>query len=46
MLVDSVEQGERWIRAGVKIIAYSSDVGVLRSGYLAAVSRLRAARDT
>jgi 2-keto-3-deoxy-L-rhamnonate aldolase RhmA len=41
MLVQTLEEAERWIRAGVKIIAYSSDVAVLRSGYAAAVRRLR-----
>jgi 2-keto-3-deoxy-L-rhamnonate aldolase RhmA len=44
MLVDSLEQGERWIRAGARIIAYSSDVGVLRSSYTAAVKFLRGQR--
>jgi 2-keto-3-deoxy-L-rhamnonate aldolase RhmA len=42
MLVDTVEDAERWIEAGVRIIAYSSDVAILRSGYAAAVQRLRA----
>jgi 2-keto-3-deoxy-L-rhamnonate aldolase RhmA len=42
MLVDTVAEAERWIQAGVRIIAYSSDVAVLRSGYAAAVKRLRA----
>jgi 2-keto-3-deoxy-L-rhamnonate aldolase RhmA len=43
MLVDTVEEAERWIRAGVRIIAYSSDVAVLRTGYSSAVNRLRGA---
>jgi 2-keto-3-deoxy-L-rhamnonate aldolase RhmA len=42
MLVDTVEEAERWIQAGVRIIAYSSDVAVLRSGYANAIQRLRA----
>jgi 2-keto-3-deoxy-L-rhamnonate aldolase RhmA len=42
MLVDTVEEAERWIQAGVLIIAYSSDVAVLRNGYASAVQRLRA----
>jgi 2-keto-3-deoxy-L-rhamnonate aldolase RhmA len=41
MLVDTVEEAERWIQAGVRIIAYSSDVAILRTGYAAAVRRLR-----
>jgi len=42
MLVETIEQAERWMKAGVKIIAYSSDVAVLRNGLSAAVARLRA----
>lgn len=42
MLVDTVEEAERWIQAGVLIIAYSSDVAILKSGYRNAVHRLRA----
>jgi 2-keto-3-deoxy-L-rhamnonate aldolase RhmA len=42
MLVDTVEEAQRWIQAGVRIIAYSSDVAVLRTGYASAVHRLRA----
>jgi 2-keto-3-deoxy-L-rhamnonate aldolase RhmA len=41
MLVQTVEEGQRWIAAGAKIIAYASDVAVLRSGFGAAVARLR-----
>jgi hypothetical protein len=41
MLVDTLEEAERWIHAGVRIIAYSSDVAILRSSYAAAVQRLR-----
>lgn len=40
MLVDTVEEAQRWIQAGVRIIAYSSDVAVLRSAYAAAIQRL------
>jgi 2-keto-3-deoxy-L-rhamnonate aldolase RhmA len=41
MLVDTVEEAERWIEAGVRLIAYSSDVAVLRAAYAGAVRRLR-----
>ncbi|MGH2353173.1 MAG: HpcH/HpaI aldolase family protein [Chloroflexota bacterium] len=41
MLVQTLEEAERWIAAGVKLVAYSSDVAVLRSAYTAAMSRLR-----
>ena len=41
MLVQTLDEGERWIRAGATLIAYSSDVAVLRSGFAAAVRRLR-----
>ncbi|MBI3972373.1 MAG: hypothetical protein HY332_13925 [Chloroflexi bacterium] len=44
MLVQTLEEAERWIAAGAKIIAYSSDAAVLRSGYAAAVRRLRPPR--
>jgi 2-keto-3-deoxy-L-rhamnonate aldolase RhmA len=41
MLVDTVDEAQRWIAAGVRLIAYSSDVAVLRAGYATAVERLR-----
>jgi 2-keto-3-deoxy-L-rhamnonate aldolase RhmA len=41
MLVQTLDEAERWIAAGVKIIAYSSDVAILHSGYAAAMRRLR-----
>ncbi|MCC6178886.1 MAG: hypothetical protein IT305_26560 [Chloroflexi bacterium] len=41
MLVQTLDEAERWIAAGVKIIAYSSDVAILRNGYLTAMKRLR-----
>src|SRR5919108_2756966 len=41
MLVQTLEEAERWIAAGAEIIAYASDAAVLRSGYAAAVRRLR-----
>jgi 2-keto-3-deoxy-L-rhamnonate aldolase RhmA len=41
MLVDSVAEGQRWIEAGVQLIAYSSDVAVLRSGYASAIRQLQ-----
>jgi 2-keto-3-deoxy-L-rhamnonate aldolase RhmA len=40
MLVDTVAEAQRWIEAGVQLIAYSSDVAILRSGYAAAVRQL------
>jgi 2-keto-3-deoxy-L-rhamnonate aldolase RhmA len=43
MLVQTLEEAERWIAAGAKIIAYSSDVAVLRAGFAAAASRLHRA---
>lgn len=42
MLVDSVEEAQRWIKAGVQLIAYSSDVAILRQSYAAAIKRLHA----
>lgn len=41
MLVQTLEEAERWIAAGVTIIAYASDVAVLQGGFAAAVRRLR-----
>lgn len=41
MLVQTLDEAERWIRAGVKIIAYASEVAILRSGFSAAMARLR-----
>ena len=41
MLVQTLEEAERWIRSGVKIIAYASDVAILRNGFATAVRRLR-----
>jgi 2-keto-3-deoxy-L-rhamnonate aldolase RhmA len=43
MLVQTLEEGERWARAGATMIVYSSDVAVLRSGFAAAAQRLHAA---
>ena len=40
MLVDSVAEAQRWIEAGVLLVAYSSDVAILRSGYASAVRQL------
>jgi len=44
MFVTSLDEGERWIQRGAKIIIYSDEVEVLKSGYTAAVQRLRPAR--
>ncbi|MFN8522311.1 MAG: aldolase/citrate lyase family protein [Chloroflexota bacterium] len=41
MLVPTLDEAERWLKAGCKIIAYSSDVAVLRSGFAAAARRLK-----
>jgi 2-keto-3-deoxy-L-rhamnonate aldolase RhmA len=41
MLVPTLEQAERWLEAGVKIIAYSSEVAVIHQAYAAAVKRLQ-----
>ena len=41
MLVDTVAEAQRWIESGVTIIAYSSDVAVLRQAYANAVQHLR-----
>jgi len=41
MLVQTLDEAERWLKAGVKIIAYASDVAILRSGFQAAARRLR-----
>ncbi len=42
MLVQTLDEAERWLTAGVKIIAYASDVAILKSGFQAAAHRLRA----
>jgi 2-keto-3-deoxy-L-rhamnonate aldolase RhmA len=44
MLVGSIEQGEQWLRAGAKIICYSSEVDILRRGITEAADRLHAVR--
>jgi 2-keto-3-deoxy-L-rhamnonate aldolase RhmA len=41
MLVPSLEEAERWIAEGVKIIAYSSDVDILAKGFEEAAKRLK-----
>ena len=41
MLVQTLDEAERWLKAGVKIIAYASDVAILKSGFQAAARRLR-----
>jgi 2-keto-3-deoxy-L-rhamnonate aldolase RhmA len=41
MLVQTLDEAERWIHAGVRLIAYASDVAVLSAGFAAAVRRLR-----
>lgn len=41
LLVDTVDEARRWIDAGASIIAFSSDVAVLRSSYAAAIQAIR-----
>lgn len=41
MLVQTLDEAERWLKAGVKIIAYASDVAILKSGFQAASKRLK-----
>jgi 2-keto-3-deoxy-L-rhamnonate aldolase RhmA len=41
VLARALDEAERWIAAGVKIIACSSDAAILRGGYATAVARLR-----
>jgi 2-keto-3-deoxy-L-rhamnonate aldolase RhmA len=41
MLVETLDEAERWIKAGVKIIAYSSDTSALYNSFNAAMKRLR-----
>jgi 2-keto-3-deoxy-L-rhamnonate aldolase RhmA len=41
MLVDTIADAQRWIDAGVQLIAYSSDVAVLHQGYAQAIGSLR-----
>lgn len=43
MLCQTIEEAARWIAAGATIIAYSSDVAILRQGFQAAARRLRGA---
>src|SRR5262245_54364656 len=42
--VGSIEQGGQWIRAGAKIICYSSEVEILRRGIMEAAQRLHAVK--
>ncbi len=44
MLCQTLEEAERWIAAGVKIIAYSTEVSIIRQGYASAVQRLTQSR--
>lgn len=44
MLVDTVAEAQHWIDNGVQLIAYSSDVAVLRSGYASAIRQLHPPR--
>lgn len=42
MLCQTLDEAERWIAAGARIIAYSSDVAILRQGFAGAAARLKA----
>jgi 2-keto-3-deoxy-L-rhamnonate aldolase RhmA len=39
-LVNSVEEAERWIRAGVTLLVYASDVEILHAGYTGIARKL------
>jgi len=41
MLIHSVEEANRRMRAGVKIIVYASDVNILKNGYISVIEQLR-----
>ncbi len=41
MLCQTLDEAERWIAAGATLIAYSSDVAILKQGFAGAVGRLR-----
>ncbi len=41
MLVLSLEEAERWIQAGVRLIVYASDVHVLHDGFASIMRQLR-----
>jgi 2-keto-3-deoxy-L-rhamnonate aldolase RhmA len=43
MLVDTLEEAEKWITEGVTLIAYASDTAVLRQAYATAAQRLKPA---
>jgi 2-keto-3-deoxy-L-rhamnonate aldolase RhmA len=40
MLVDTIPEAQHWITQGVTLIAYSSDVAILRQGYASAIRQL------
>jgi 2-keto-3-deoxy-L-rhamnonate aldolase RhmA len=41
MLVQSVDDGRRWIQAGVRMIVYASDIDILKNGFGTVVNQLR-----
>ena len=41
MLVGNVDEGKRWVDAGVRLLGYGSEVGVLLDGYRKAIGALR-----
>jgi 2-keto-3-deoxy-L-rhamnonate aldolase RhmA len=45
MLCATLDDAKRWIDAGVKIVAFSSDVAVLQQTYAATVAHLRGSSD-
>jgi 2-dehydro-3-deoxyglucarate aldolase/4-hydroxy-2-oxoheptanedioate aldolase len=42
MLVGTVEEARRWVGAGVQLLGYSSEAGVLASGYRQALAAMKA----
>jgi 2-keto-3-deoxy-L-rhamnonate aldolase RhmA len=46
MAVDTIEAVREVIALGATIVNYSSDVGILRSGYAAAVAEIRRPKET
>ena len=40
MLVNSIEQAEKWKKEGVLLLNFSSDVSVLMEGYKSAIEKI------
>jgi 2-keto-3-deoxy-L-rhamnonate aldolase RhmA len=41
MLVNSAEQAQQWKKAGALLLAYSSDVEILHSGFSQAMAKIK-----